>query len=599
MSFSTRQAAIVTAILLSASAFTQNISPEVRQQIADILRAKATFSNSQKKIESNLVFHAKRGRGELGPGGFSAAITPGVTDAQSRVDVEITGNNAAWIASRVLALGGTIISSAPRYNAVRASVPVQNLETLASDSSVRTISKTDQLQLNVGSLTTQGYISHQAREVINTLAVNGSGVKVGVLSDSATAARIAALQSTGDLGPNTTVIPGQNSTGTDEGTAMMEIVQDIAPGAQIYFATANGGQAQFASNIAALAAAGCKIIVDDVSYFAEAAFADGTVAQAVNTFVANGGLYFSSAANSGNVTNGTSGTWEGDFLSGGNITGPIANAGETGLVHNFGTAGNPQTSNALTVASRNISLKWSDPLGGSANDYDIFVTNAAGTTLKGFSAAVQNGTQDPVEFLQLPASGGNAPAVGDRVVVVLFSGATRALRVDTHRGVLSISTTGSTYGHNGGPSTVTVAAVGWNSAKTGTRPFVGGAANPIEIFSSDGPRKMFYNSNGTAITPGNLLFGTNGGTTFAKPDIAAADGVTTKTPGFNPFFGTSAAAPHAAGIAALVWSAKPSLTNAQVLACMKNTALDNMAPGADRDSGAGIAMALAAVQACK
>jgi subtilisin family serine protease len=237
-------------------------------------------------------------------------------------------------------------------------------------------------------------------------------------------------------------------------------------------------------------------------------------------------------------------------------------------------------------------------LGGSTNDYDVFIVNAAGTTLKGFSAAVQNGTQDPVEFVQLPASGANAAAANDRVVVVLFSGVTRALRVDTHRGVLSIGTVGSTFGHNGGPSTVTVAAVGWNSAKTGTKPFVGGAANPTETFSSDGPRKMFYNPNGTPITPGNLLFATNGGTSFAKPDLSAADGVSTKTSGFLPFYGTSAAAPHAAGVAALVWSAHPEKTAAQVLACMKSSALDNMAPGADRDGGVGITMALAAVQAC-
>jgi subtilisin family serine protease len=574
------------------------MSDQVRQQIADILAAKAAFSAAQKKVNANLLFQAKSARGDLAATSFASAIGAATSDAQGRVEVDISGD-ANQIVSRVQALGGTVLSSFPRYNAVRASMPLQNVEALAGDASVRAVSPADQMQLSVGALTSQGYISHKAKEVVTNVGLTGAGVKVGVLSDSATAARITALQGTGDLGPGTSVIPGQNSTGTDEGTAMMEIVQDLAPGAQIYFATANGGQAQFATNIAALAAAGCKIIVDDVSYFAEAAFQDGTVAQAVNTFVAGGGLYFSSAANSGNLTNGTSGTWEGDFLSGGAITGPIATAGETGLVHNFGTAGSPQNFNVLTTASRNISLKWSDPLGASTNDYDVFILNAAGTTLKGFSAAVQNGTQDPVEFVQLPASGGNSAATNDQVVVVLFSGATRALRVDTHRGVLSIKTDGSTYGHNGGPNTVTVAAVGWNSAKTGTKPFVGGAANPTETFSSDGPRKMFYNSNGTPITPGNLLFATSGGTTFAKPDISAADGVSTKTPGFNPFFGTSAAAPHAAGIAALVWSANPSLTNAQVLACMKNTALDIRAPGVDRDSGSGIVMALAAVQACQ
>ena len=80
-----------------------------------------------------------------------------------------------------------------------------------------------------------------------------------------------------------------------------------------------------------------------------------------------------------------------------------------------------------------------------------------------------------------------------------------------------------------------------------------------------------------------------------KPEVAAADGVTTHTPGFMPFFGTSAASPHAAAIAALVKSARPDYTNAQILAAMLATTLDIRAPGIDRDSGHGIVMALEAV----
>src|SRR5262249_41239491 len=131
---------------------------------------------------------------------------------------------------------------------------------------------------------------------------------------------------------------------------------------------------------------------------------------------------------------------------------------------------------------------------------------------------------------------------------------------------------------------------------SGTRPF-DGTNNPVEVFSSDGPRKIFYNPNGTAITPGNFLFGTNGGTTLQKPDVTAADGVSCKTPNFLPFFGTSAAAPHAAGVAALVKAARPTLTGAQIRQVMISTALDNMAVGADRDGGAGVLDAQAAVQA--
>jgi hypothetical protein len=396
----------------------------------------------------------------------------------------------------------------------------------------------------------------------------------------------------GDLGPNTTVLSGQAGSATDEGAAMMENVQDLAPGAQLFFAAAGDTPAQFATNILALAAAGCTIIVDDVTFFNEGVFQDGPVAQAVNTFTSNGGLYFSSAANSGNLTNNTSGTWEGDFVDGGAVSGPIATGGETGRVHNFGSA----LFDTLTgTSSEGLSLKWSDPLGASSNDYDLFILDSTGTTVKAFSVSNQTGTQDPFEFIGINCSGGYCPSAGDELVVVLFNGVARALHLDTERGRLSIATTGATFGHNAGQNTVSVAATYWDSAQVGTTLFTG-TANPTETFSSDGPRKIFYTPAGVAITPGNVLFNTNGGTTLQKPDITAADGTASKTPGFYPFFGTSDAAPHAAAIAALVKSARPAYTNTQIKAAMTATALDTDTPGVDRDSGYGIVMAQAAVQ---
>ena len=82
-----------------------------------------------------------------------------------------------------------------------------------------------------------------------------------------------------------------------------------------------------------------------------------------------------------------------------------------------------------------------------------------------------------------------------------------------------------------------------------------------------------------------------------KPDITAADGVTTDVLGFAPFFGTSAAAPHAAAIAALLKSYNTNLTTPQIRTVLTNAALGIMSSGVDRDSGAGIVMALAALEA--
>jgi hypothetical protein len=115
----------------------------------------------------------------------------------------------------------------------------------------------------------------------------------------------------------------------------------------------------------------------------------------------------------------------------------------------------------------------------------------------------------------------------------------------------------------------------------------------VETYSSDGPRRVFYEADGTPITPGN--FSATGGELRAKPDLAAADCVSTAAPGFATFCGTSAAAPHAAALAALLLELGATPEGAR--SALTATALDIEAPGADRDAGAGIADALAAATA--
>jgi subtilisin family serine protease len=122
-----------------------------------------------------------------------------------------------------------------------------------------------------------------------------------------------------------------------------------------------------------------------------------------------------------------------------------------------------------------------------------------------------------------------------------------------------------------------------------TTPFTG--SESLEPFSSDGPRRIFYNPDGTAITPGNVS--STGGRVRLKPDITAADGVATATPGFADFHGTSAAAPHAAAIAALLLSAQAPA--AQIRHALTSTAL----PAAtwNENAGYGIIMADRALNA--
>ena len=586
-------AILLLAVLVALPALAQKIADSAIKQIAAIEQMKASFTPAERKMSTSLVVASRLAHHQPVPAIAAQILRENLLDSKGRIEVDVRATRTDAVAEGIRKSGGQIRAHHPNLNHIRAHVDMAHLLTMASDPSVSWIREAGRARTNVGAVTSQGYISHRANNAFN-LGFAGYGVNVGVLSDSASPTRVAALIASGDLPPGTTVVPGQDGTdvgGEDEGTAMMEIVHDLAPGANLFFATAFESDVSFADNIRTLRFVyHCDIIVDDVTYFEEGAFQDGIIAQAVNDVVADGALYFSAAANSGNLTSGTSGTWEGDFKDGGPVSGYIAAIGETGEFHSFGT----QNYDRLTVTTQFISLKWSDPLGASSNDYDLFVLNSAGTSLLGYSANPQTGVEDPVEL----AYRSSGFPVNSRVVAVLYQGAARALRIDTNRGQLQIRTAGSTFGHNAGLNTISTAATFWNSAHTGTKPFVG-FANPIETFSSDGPRKIFYNPDGSEITPGNLLFGTNGGTTLKKPDITAADGVNTHTPGFLPFFGTSAAAPHAAAIAALVKQANPSLTNVQIKQILINTALDNMAPGVDRDGGYGIVMALPAVQAAQ
>ena len=153
----------------------------------------------------------------------------------------------------------------------------------------------------------QGDTAQRSNIARKKYKVDGTGVKVGVLSDSYNnlgTAQKGVLH--GELpGPGNPfnykkpvqVLEDLDSGGTDEGRAMMEIIHDVAPAAQLAFHTADFGQADFAQGIVQLANAGCDVIADDVVYFAEPFFQDGIIAQAVDQVKSQGVTYFSSAGN--------------------------------------------------------------------------------------------------------------------------------------------------------------------------------------------------------------------------------------------------------------------------------------------------------------
>ena len=624
------------------------VSPRARAEIAALLAAKARRTPAQRKLGSRLLDRAAGGgraerlprrrapdaetsvvRAELDalrdrePAALDLPLRrePAPVDTPLDLDrelppdtpldpdgvlVDIRAEVAPAVLARIRELDGAVVSSAPRYGAIRAELPLAALEPLAGMDAVRSIRTADEattlgqapgLPAAAGADPpgsraggrediSEGDAAHRTDAARRAFGVDGTGIGIGVLSDGVES--LAARQASGDLPARVTVLPGQAGTG-DEGTAMLEIVHDLAPGAELYFATAWEGQARFAENVEALCAAGADVIVDDVIYFREAAFQDDIVARGINAAVADGCFHFSAAGNSGNLNDGTSGTWEGDFVAGGEL---VVDGVETGgVVHDFGGG---VTANTITKDTPYVFvLQWADPWGASANDYDLFLLDAAGENVLLSSTGVQDGTQDPVEML---LSHRRIDTNARLVIVKAPDAAERYLRLGTHGGELAIATAGETYGHLAAENGIGVAAVDVREAAGAGGVFHG--TESVDTDSSDGPRRIFFEPDGAPITPGD--YSSSGGRVLQKPDLAAASCVSTATPGFSPFCGTSAAAPHAAAVAALLLEAAGgpgAFTLPRLRAAMAEGALDIEAEGVDRDSGAGIVMAGAAVDA--
>ncbi|MCA9473358.1 MAG: S8 family serine peptidase, partial [Nitrospira sp.] len=546
---------------LAEAADRPSLPQSALRQIEALMLEKSSRSPVQQKISSRLWYASKMRRGD--------AIANGVSRLRSRVEVsrdnttlvDIRAVVSESVLAQIEAVGGTIVNQFPRRRAIRARIPIDQVETIATMPQIQFLKPADTMMRNSHSSSavnvTEGDVASkadQAREVFN---VDGTGIKIGVLSDGVDS--LADRQASGDVPENVTVLPGQAGSG-DEGTAILEIVHDLAPAAELLFATALNGQVSFAENIEALRTAGADVIVDDIFYFAEPTFQDGVIAQAVNSVAHQGALYFSAAGNSGNVNDGTSGVWEGDFVA---IDAPAV-LGDGVIAHDFGGGTN---ANRITVDPPFVmTLSWADPQGQSGNDYDLYLLSPDLTQVFDASTNVQSGTQDPLELID----SGPFNDIGNRLVIVKTFGEDRYLHLNTHRGQLGLATDGQTSGHAATSGAFGVAAVNVATANGGV--FTGGADNPVETFNSDGPRRMFFDENGVPVTPGN--FSSTGGLVLQKPDLASADGVMTSTPGFNPFFGTSAAAPHAAGIAALVLEANPNLTPSEVRDILTSTALD-------------------------
>src|SRR5262245_1067432 len=269
-------------------AATTEITAEALAQIDALIREKDTRSPVDQKIDSQLLYELRMELGVPVADGVTLVETELPYAPDGHVIVDVKGSPTATLIASIGALGGEVISSAPEATMLRAHIDIGQVEALASLDDVifvqpehgamvthapprstkrgfeqraaglraflqgavgpTGVSNVVVTQTGQGSRSSEGDVTHLAFAARQAFGVNGTGIKIGVLSNGVT--NLAVSQASGDLGP-VTVLPGQAGTG-DEGTAMLEIIHDLAPGADLYFATATSGIASFANNIRAL-----------------------------------------------------------------------------------------------------------------------------------------------------------------------------------------------------------------------------------------------------------------------------------------------------------------------------------------------------------
>ena len=174
----------------------QGISGVALQQIADIATIKQSFTPAQQKIDSSLVFAAKAASGELAGSSVADIASMPSVDLGSNVSVEIYGAVTSELLASIASANGVVLARSEPLEVIRASLPLGAIDTVAAHDDVQSIQSAPQALTNVGSLTSQGYVTHSANQVFR-MGIDGTGVTVGVLSDSALPARVAALIASG------------------------------------------------------------------------------------------------------------------------------------------------------------------------------------------------------------------------------------------------------------------------------------------------------------------------------------------------------------------------------------------------------------------
>ncbi len=323
------------------------------------------------------------------------------------------------------------------------------------------------------------------------------------------------------------------------GTAVAEIVHDVAPDAQLYLININS-QIELSNAVDSCISWKVNIINHSVGWFQQSFYdGTGTICSIAKKAYDNNILWVNSAGNY------RENHYQGQFYD------PDGNN-----LHNF--FGNNDYLEILNVKRDTISvnLTWND-WKGSSNDFDLFLFKDESGNLVQVKSSdnPQSGTQSPIEEIDY-----GAPDSGKYFIAIKNKDANTNLILSifcpTHN--LQFIRSDYNYSHSimdpaVSPYVVAVGATYKNQ-------------DIIMQYSSEGP------SNDDRI----------------KPDICAPSHVSNSTYS-GGFGGTSASSPHVAGAAALLIQENPKITTVELKNMVESSVVNDWgAPGKDNVWGNGI-----------